>query len=110
MKKLTLGVIGSILAIGLIGCKQIPEKHVHKINEYGECSTCGEYLGSYPVDGDNVVPILKEHKSCFYKIPVYAGHKYLIGDLYGYSYEETSWYGHSDEGYTLVAANQKRLK
>ena len=86
--------------------------HVHEINEYGYCATCGEYLGSYPAvfPEDNVVPALKENECCFYKFSVYAGHIYSMSDLKEYSYEETCWYGHSDEGFSLVATNQPKIE
>lgn len=112
MKKSLYLFAGVVLTLSLIGCNPASKQHVHKINEYGECSGCGEYLGAYPSLSfeDNVIPALKENDCFFYKMSIYANHRYSLGDLTEYSYEETCWYGHSEEGYSLVATNKSYVE
>lgn len=136
MKKPLYLLVGVILSLTLAGCNQNQNEsttesttptveptteptteptepvHVHEINEYGYCATCGEYLGTYPNNHpeDNTVPVLKENECSFYKLSIYPGHIYSISDLKEYSYEETCWYGHSDEGFSLVTTNQSKIE
>ena len=90
-------------------------EHVHQINEYGECETCGEYLGNYPTlfPTKNVVPALKAHECYFYRTGSYAGHTYNcdhLSDYTDFSYEETSWYGHNSDGYTFITTNKFNME
>ena len=118
---LILTMLGALTLSGCSGGETstsiIPEptstepKHVHQINEYGECATCGEYLGNYPTlfPVNNDVPALKAHECYFTRMNCYAGHKYNcdhLTDFSDYSYSETFWYGHNKDGYTLLATNQ----
>ena len=79
MKKPLYLLVGAILSLTLVGCNQNQNEsttesttptveptteptepvHVHEINEYGFCATCGEYLGTYPNNHpeDNTVPV-----------------------------------------------------
>ena len=131
MKRLFYSLLGGALTLILTGCgikipvpasvssatesstteTSEPSEHVHQINEYGECATCGEYLGNYPTlfPTKNVVPALKAHECYFYRTGSYAGHTYNcdhLSDYTDFSYEETSWYGHNSDGYTLITTNQ----
>lgn len=118
MKSLFYLLLGTALSLTLAGCGQNepsepvgPSEHVHQINEYGECATCGEYLGNHPTlfPVNNDVPALKAHECYFTRMDCYAGHKYNcdhLTDFSDYSYSETSWYGHNNDGYTLLATNQ----
>jgi hypothetical protein len=119
MKRLFYSLLGITLSLTLAGCGSNskpsepagPTEHVHQINECGDCATCGEYLGTYPTlfPVRNTVPALKTGECYFTRFNIYAGHKYCcdhLSDYSDYTYEETYWYGHNSEGYTLLATNQ----